>query len=116
MSVVEGISEVKYSLRVFRMLTCENSYIVEMWKIQFSHTHRSVCAQYYLTPQRAIALRFFYVRGERWSFYTAKTQSGPAVNRGVETDWYSRRQLMKPVLAGWVLAGHGTDERLIPSA
>jgi hypothetical protein len=41
--------------------------------------HRSVCAQYDLTPRRAITLRFFYVRGERWSFNTAKVISG---NRG----------------------------------
>lgn len=38
--------------------------------------HRSVCAQYDLTPRHAIVSRFFYARGERWSFHTAKTQSG----------------------------------------
>jgi hypothetical protein len=35
--------------------------------------HRSVYAQYDLTLRRAIPSRLFYARGERWSFYTAKT-------------------------------------------
>ena len=32
--------------------------------------HRSVCAQYDLTPRRSIPSRFFYARRERWRFYT----------------------------------------------
>jgi hypothetical protein len=38
--------------------------------------HRTVCAQYDLTPRRPIPSRFFYGRGGRWSFYTAKTLNG----------------------------------------
>jgi hypothetical protein len=41
--------------------------------------HRSVCAQYDLTSRRGIPSRFFYARGERWSFYTAKTLFGHCI-------------------------------------
>jgi hypothetical protein len=52
--------------------------------------HRSVGAQYGLTPRRAIASRFSHARGERWSFYTAKTHSG---RRAFEGNGSGRSQL-----------------------
>src|SRR5260221_6108982 len=55
--------------------------------------YRTSCAQHDSTPWCAISSRGFYVRGGRWSFRTAKTQSrhglcGYAYGRN-EPEWLS---------------------------
>src|SRR5260221_14499252 len=45
--------------------------------------HRTSLVQYDLTPADAIAQRYFYVWRDRWSFRTAKTQSGQGPDRNL---------------------------------